>query len=78
MSLSQTGLNPDLGWLIPVAQQATEPILKTAAIDPNLSETLYAIAAIIYALAGYRRWRWPKNFRKSSLFTKQKESKHEQ
>ena len=55
-------VNPDYGWIIPVAQLATEPVVRQAAIDPTIPQTMYAAAAIIYAVAAYRRSiREPKN-----------------
>lgn len=48
-------VNPDYGWLIPLAQLATDPVVKSTSIDPSIPQTMYAAAAIIYAIAAYRR-----------------------
>ena len=48
-------VNPDYGWIVPVAQIATDHVVKSTPIDPSIPQTMYAAAAIIYAIAAYRR-----------------------
>lgn len=48
-------INPDYGWVVPVAQIATDQVVKGSSIDPSIPQTMYAAAAIIYAIAAYRR-----------------------
>ena len=48
-------INPDYGWIVPVAQIATDQVVKGSPIDPSIPQTMYAFAAIIYAIAAYRR-----------------------
>ena len=48
-------INPDYGWIVPVAQLATDQVVKGSPIDPSIPQTMYAAAAIIYAIAAYRR-----------------------
>ncbi|CAB5207201.1 hypothetical protein UFOVP184_44 [uncultured Caudovirales phage] len=48
-------INPDYGWIVPVAQIATDQVVKSTPIDPSIPQTMYAMAAIIYAIAAYRR-----------------------
>ena len=48
-------INPDYGWVVPVAQIATDQAVKSSSIDPSIPQTMYAAAAIIYAVAAYRR-----------------------
>ena len=48
-------INPDYGWIVPVAQLATDQAVKGSPIDPSIPQTMYAMAAIIYAIAAYRR-----------------------
>jgi hypothetical protein len=48
-------VNPDYGWIVPVAQIATDQAVKSTSIDPSIPQTMYAMAAIIYAIAAYRR-----------------------
>jgi hypothetical protein len=48
-------INPDYGWVVPVAQIATDQAVKSSSIDPSIPQTMYAAAAIIYAIAAYRR-----------------------
>jgi len=55
-------INPDYGWIVPVAQIATDQVVKSTPIDPSIPQTMYAAAAIIYAIAAYRRsCREPRN-----------------
>jgi len=51
----QEVINPDYGWIVPVAQIATDQVVKSTPIDPSIPQTMYAAAAIIYAIAAYRR-----------------------
>ena len=48
-------INPDYGWIVPVAQLATDQVVKGSPIDTSIPQTMYAFAAIIYAIAAYRR-----------------------
>lgn len=48
-------VNPNLGWIIPPLAIATEPVARAAAIDPSIPEVMYAIAAVIYAIAALRK-----------------------
>jgi hypothetical protein len=48
-------INPDYGWIVPVAQIATDHVVKSTPIDPSIPQTMYAMAAIIYAIAAYKR-----------------------
>lgn len=48
-------INPDYGWIVPVAQLATDQAVQDSSIDPSIPQTMYAFAAIIYAIAAYRR-----------------------
>lgn len=48
-------VNPDYGWMVPVAQIATDQVVRSTPIDPSIPQTMYAAAAIIYAIAAYRR-----------------------
>lgn len=51
----EDAVNPNMGWIIPPLAIATEPVAKAAAIDPSLPEILYGVAAVIYAIAAYRK-----------------------
>lgn len=48
-------VNPNLGWIIPPLAIATEPVARAAAIDPSIPEVMYAVAALIYAIAALRK-----------------------
>ena len=48
-------INPDYGWIVPVAQIVTDKAVQDSSIDPSIPQTMYAMAAIIYAIAAYRR-----------------------
>jgi hypothetical protein len=48
-------INPDYGWIVPVAQVVTDKAVQGSSIDPSIPQTMYATAAIIYAIAAYRR-----------------------
>lgn len=51
----EDAVNPNMGWLIPPLAIATEPVAKAAAIDPSIPEVMYAVAALIYAIAALRK-----------------------
>ena len=67
----EDAVNPNMGWMIAPLAIATEPLAKAAAIDPSIPEVFYGIAAIIYAIAAYRKTiRESKTTRKSSYASK--------
>lgn len=49
--------NPDRGWIVAPLAMASEKALQTAMIDPTIPEVMYAVAALIYALAAYKKRR---------------------
>lgn len=48
-------VNPNMGWIVPPLAMATEPVAKAAAIDPSIPELFYGLAALIYAIAAFRK-----------------------
>lgn len=66
----EDAINPNLGWIIPPLAIATEPVAKAAAIDPSLPEILYGVAAVIYAIAAYRKSTRPEKSSRSLFSTK--------
>lgn len=67
----EDAVNPNMGWMIAPLAIATEPVAKAAAIDPSIPEVFYGIAAIIYAIAAYRKsTRESKPTRKSSYVSR--------